>query len=137
VADDDEAIRHLISAVLADAGFDVNVASDGQQAWEALLHEPYDLLVTDDQMPRLTGTELLYRIREADNNLPVIIVSGTSPVERLRDAPQVQIAAVLPKPFCLFELLNAVRRALHAPARDTSAGQRAFHRLHASPQPTR
>lgn len=55
VADDDEAIRYLISTVLADAGFDVNAASDGQQAWEALLHEHYDLLVTDSHMPRLTG----------------------------------------------------------------------------------
>ena len=65
VADDDEGTRHLISAVLAGAGFDVNAAADGQQAWEALLHEHYDLLVTDNEMPRLTGIQLIERICEA------------------------------------------------------------------------
>ena len=77
VADDDEGIRRLISAVLARAGFDVNTASDGQQAWEALLHEPYDLLVTDNEMPRLAGVELIARIRDAGMSLPVIVASGT------------------------------------------------------------
>src|ERR1017187_10595202 len=84
VADDDESIRYLLSTVLAGAGFDVNTASDGQQAWEAIFHGHYDLLVTDNDMPRLTGIQLIERIREARMSLPVIIASGTFPVERDR-----------------------------------------------------
>src|ERR1039458_9853176 len=88
VADDDEDIRYLLSTVLAGAGYDVNAASDGQQAWEALLHGHYDLLVTDNDMPRLTGIELIGRIRKEGMSLPVIIASGSFPVQRVRNDPQ-------------------------------------------------
>src|ERR1035441_9583493 len=72
VADDDEGVRGLIATALAGAGFNVNAASDGQEAWEALLHERYDLLVTDNEMPRLAGMELIARIPQAGNKQPVI-----------------------------------------------------------------
>jgi CheY-like chemotaxis protein len=136
VADDDEGICFLISSVLTSVGFDVSATSDGQQAWEALLHEHYDLLVTDNQMPRLTGIELIERIREAGGSLPVIIVSGTFPVERVRNDPQLQIAAVLPKPFGTWELLNTVRHVLQALRGDTTAGRGTFHQLRAGLQAT-
>ena len=127
VAEDDGCIRHLISTVLAGAGFQVNAASDGQQAWEALLQEHYDLLVTDNEMPRLAGIQLIERIRDAGMSLPIIIASGTFSAERVRDYPLGQIAAVLPKPFRALELLNTVRHALQASCGETTADQRTFH----------
>ena len=138
MADDDEGIRRLISTVLAGAGFDVNAASDGQEAWEALLHEHYDLLVTDDEMPRLAGIKLIERIREAGMSLPVIIVSGAFSVEKVRRlSSQRQIAAVLPKPFRIWELLDAVKHVLQAPRGNTTADQGTSQRLHAGLQPIR
>ena len=137
VADDDEGIRYLISTVLSGAGFEVNAASDGQQAWEALLHEHYDLLVTDNEMPRLRGIELIERIREAGMGLPVIVVSGSLPLERVRDLPSRQIAAVHPKPFDIGRLLDAVRHALQSSCGDTTSDQGTSSRLHASLQPNR
>jgi CheY-like chemotaxis protein len=136
VADDDEVIRYLISTILDDADFNVDAASDGQQAWESLLHEHYDLLVTDNQMPRLAGIDLIERIRDAGRSLPVIVASGTFPVEQVRNDPQLQIAAVLPKPFCTSELLNTVRHVLEVSWAYTTAGQGAFHRFHAGLRPT-
>ena len=120
VADDDEAVRCLISIALADAGFNVNAVSDGQEAWEALLHKHYDLLVTDNEMPRLPGIKLIERIREQGMSLPVIIASGTFPVERVRNDPQLQIAATLPKPFRISELLDTVKNVLASPRGDTT-----------------
>ena len=120
VADDDEGIRLIISAVLAHAGFEVSAASDGQQAWEALLDGHYDLLVTDNEMPGLPGIKLIERIREEGMSLPVIVVSGTFPLDRMRNDPQLQIAAVLPKPFGTGELLNTVRHVLQASSGDTA-----------------
>ena len=130
VADDEEGIRCFISTVLAGAGFDVTTTSDGQQAWEALLRERYDLLVTDNVMPRLGGLELIERMREGGMSLPVIIASGTLPVEGVRDHPQLQIAAVVPKPFGVGKLLDTVRRVLEASGGDTTAEQGTFHRVH-------
>ena len=120
VADDDEAVRCLISTVLADAGFNVNAASDGLEAWEALLQERYDLLVTDNEMPRLAGMELIERIHHAGMRLPVILASGTFPVEKVGDDPQLQIAASLPKPFRIPELLDTVRDVLASSRGDTT-----------------
>ena len=137
MADDDEGIRCLLSTVLADAGFYVNAASDGQQAWEALLHEPYDLLVTDNEMPRLVGIELIERIRDAGMTLPIIIASGSFPMEKMHDHPELQIAAALPKPFRIFELLDAVQAVVRASCGNATADQRAPDGRHATPQPIR
>jgi CheY-like chemotaxis protein len=126
-----------LSTVLADAGFEVNAASDGQEAWEALLHKRYDLLVADNEMPRLAGIELIARIHEAGMSLPVIISSSSFPMERVREYPDLQIAAALPKPFRVFELLNAVRHVFQAPCGNTTADQQTPHRRYVNPQPIR
>jgi CheY-like chemotaxis protein len=112
VADDDALIRQLMSSALSENGFEVNAVSDGEQAWDALCHEHYDLLVTDNEMPRLTGLKLVERIRDAGMSLPVIVASGTFSVERARNDPQLQFAAVIPKPFGLLEMLDAVKNVL-------------------------
>ena len=112
VADDEEDIRRLISGVLAGAGFDVNATADGEEAWEALQHEHYDLLITDNEMPRLTGIKLIERIRDAGMSLPIIVASGFFSMEGVRDYAQLQIAAVIPKPFNIGEFLTTVRIAL-------------------------
>lgn len=137
MADDDEGIRCIMTAVLADAGFTVNAASDGQQAWEALLDAHYDLLITDNEMPRLVGLKLIERIRDAGMNLPIIITSGSFPMEKVRDYPELQIAAALPKPFRILELLNAVRDVFQTSCDDPAADQGLLNPLRGCPQLTR
>jgi CheY-like chemotaxis protein len=137
VADDDEAIRDLISTALAGAGFEVKAASDGQLAWEALVHERYDLLVTDNEMPHLPGIELIERIRDRGISVPIIIASGSFPMEKVREHPELQIAAALPKPFRIIELLNAVRQVFQPSIRNATADQRAPDRRQASLQSIR
>src|SRR5271167_4931048 len=107
IAEDDDIIRRIISNALAGDGYAVNAAADGEQAWEALRHNAYALLVTDNEMPRLTGIKLIERIRKAGMSLPVIVASGNFPVDRVRDYPQFQITAVIPKPFRKLEFLDA------------------------------
>jgi CheY-like chemotaxis protein len=123
---EDELLRQLISSVLVDDGFAVDTAADGQEAWEALRDGHYDLLVTDNEMPRLAGLELIERIRKEGLNLPVIVASGSCSAERTRNDPQLRVAAVLSKPFDLFELVRAVRLALQALGRGASADQDGF-----------
>ncbi len=122
VADDEEDIRHLISSVLAGDGFDVTTAADGEMVWEALLHGHYDLLVTDNEMPGLMGINLIERIRKAGMNLPVIVASTFFSQEGVRDYAELQITAVIPKPFDIFEFLNVVRIALRLSGEGAAAG---------------
>jgi DNA-binding response OmpR family regulator len=126
VTDDEEDIRHLISSVLAGDGFDVTTASDGEKAWEALLHERYDLLVTDNEMPGLMGINLIERIRKAGMKLPVIVASAFLSVEGVRDYAELQITAVIPKPFDISEFLNIVRIALRVSGEDAATDHGIF-----------
>jgi len=112
IAEDDDLIRWIISNTLAEDGHTVTAAADGEEAWEALRHDAYDLLVTDNDMPRLTGLKLIERIRKAGMALPVIVASGTFSAESVRDYPQLQITAVIPKPFHKLEFLDSVRKVL-------------------------
>ena len=112
IAEDDDLIRRIISNALAEDGYTVNAVADGEQAWEALRHDVYDLLVTDNEMPRLTGLKLIKRIRQAGTDLPVIVASGSFTLKNIPDYPQLQITAAVPKPFDKSEFLDAVRNIL-------------------------
>ncbi len=137
VADDNECVRLGATALLARAGFGVDAAADGLEAWEALQQEHYDLLVTDHEMLRLTGLKLIERIRDAGMSLPIIMASGSCRTEEVRAFAQLQIAAFIPKPFEIREFLTVVRMALQESDKPTVTSHRAFRPLNANPQPIR
>lgn len=114
VADDDPAIRRLNTEILVAAGYQVDAAGDGDTAWEAIQQNAYDLLVTDYDMPRLTGVGLLKKLYAARLALPVIMVTGTYPQDELEKHPWLQIEASLLKPYTMDELLNTVKNVLQA-----------------------
>ena len=115
LVDDSIAIRQLSATALLRCGFRVDTAEDGQAAWEALQGDSYDLLITDNNMPRLSGLELAKKIRSAHLRLPVIIASGTLNTEELNRNQWLQIAATLLKPFTTDQLLETVKEVLRAP----------------------
>ena len=114
VVDDDPYICHLSAEVLIRHGYEVDAAADGAAAWEALNAGNYDLLITDNNMPRLTGVELVKKLRAARMALPVILATGKLPTEALAQTPSLQLAAMLPKPFAVDELLDTVKKVLRA-----------------------
>jgi two-component system sensor histidine kinase and response regulator WspE len=114
VVEDDDEIRRLNAEVLMHSGYKVDTAVDGAVAWDALQLNTYDLLVTDHNMPKLSGVELLKKLHADRMALPVILVSGTIPTEKLKRHPWLQIQATLLKPFTADELLGTVRKVLRA-----------------------
>ena len=112
LVDDDVYVRELNAGVLIRSGYQVDTANDGADAWKALNDQSYDLLITDNKMPRVTGLELIKKLRSEDMALPVILASGTVPVEELNRHPWLQLDATLPKPFTIAELLAAVKKVL-------------------------
>ena len=111
VVEDDSEILLLSAEMLTSSGFHVDTAEHGATAWEALNARPYDLLITDNNMPNLTGIELIQKLRSARMALPVILASGAIPENTL----PLQLAAILQKPYTLDELLGTVKEVLHAP----------------------
>ena len=76
VVDDDKNTRMYFEAVLKSNGYTVTVASDGEDALEAMGKEHIDLVVLDIMMPRMDGYEFTRTLRECDNNLPILMVSA-------------------------------------------------------------
>ncbi len=112
VVDDDDSIRQLNTAVLTRAGYAVDAAENGVVAWHALNAESYDLLITDNNMPALTGIELLQNMRAARMCLPVIVASGSFLPPAPAARPWLQPQATLVKPYSIEQLLDTVNKVL-------------------------
>jgi CheY-like chemotaxis protein len=112
VVDDDDDIRHINAEVLAHSGYHVDAAEDGAAAWDTIQRNRYDLLVTDNDMPKVSGVELLHKLHAAHIALPVIMATGTLPMADFTQYPWIQPAALLIKPYSFHELLGTVQKVL-------------------------
>jgi DNA-binding response OmpR family regulator len=92
----------------------VVAAEDGAAGWEAVQDNNYNLLITEYSLPRLTGIELVRKLRAARMAVPVVMTAVRMPVQELARDPSLQLAAVLPKPFYISELLETVKAVLRA-----------------------
>ncbi|MGA2556670.1 MAG: response regulator, partial [Verrucomicrobiota bacterium] len=81
VVEDDGDIRRINTEVLTHSGYEVDAAEDGAAAWETLQRQRYDLMVTDNDMPKVSGVELLHKLHAARMALPVIMATGQLPRE--------------------------------------------------------
>lgn len=119
VAEDDAPTRDVVSDVLTKAGYNVFPAADGMVAIEELKKRHYDVILTDYQMPRLNGLELLALSQELMPETPVILISGAPP-----SLEQVAIErgafAWIRKPVPMTQVLLIVRAAME----QTRSGQR-------------
>ena len=112
VVDDDSSLRLPYGFVLSRLGYLVELAEDGAAGWEALQANRYHLLITEHEMPNLTGVELIKRLRAARMALPVVMAARRLPIEELARDPSLQLAATLVKPFLADALLDTVKNVL-------------------------
>jgi len=109
VVDDDDDVLNLLATILRRSGYDVACAADGEAGWTALNAGNFDLLITDHEMPRLCGLELLQRVRAAALGLPVIMISGNLPITEREFSDAFSPAAAMHKPFMASQILAEVR----------------------------
>jgi two-component system chemotaxis sensor kinase CheA len=115
VADDSMVTRMLEKSILEAAGYQVLVASDGLEAWGILQTERCDLLVSDVNMPRMSGLDLTSRVRSDDRfkNFPVILVTSLdSPDDRARGIEAGADAYVVKSTFSQQGLLETINRLI-------------------------
>jgi len=113
VVEDEQDLRQLTAEVLIDAGYQVDVAADGIAAWAALQLSQYDLLITDQFLPKLSGVELLRKIHAAKLTLPVIMATGFLPTWGFALHTWLQPVNMLLKPYSFQKLLTLVKNVLH------------------------
>ncbi|BBP66949.1 hybrid sensor histidine kinase/response regulator [Pseudomonas sp. Cab53] len=109
LVDDVEQNSEWLYDLLAGYGFDVSIATQGEEALACLAEQPVDLLISDQMMPGMDGWQLLQRVRERWADLPVMLYSAVPP-RRPQDYPQdLAFDAVLLKPADSRELLACVK----------------------------
>ena len=112
IADDDRAIRTVLSRALGDINCDVRVTGNAATLWRWVSEGIGDLVITDVIMPDENGLDLLPRIRKIRPDLRVIVMSAQNTLMTAVKANERGAFEYLPKPFDLNELINVVRRAL-------------------------
>lgn len=116
VADDDRAIRTVLSQALTRSGYHVRATSSAATLWRWVEDGEGDLVITDVIMPDENGLDLVPRIRRIRPDLRVVVMSAQSTFSTALKATQRGAFDYLPKPFDLKELLAVVGRALSAPS---------------------
>jgi CheY-like chemotaxis protein len=109
IVDDDESDLLLLQAML-EGEHELHMASNGEEALKLYLRHPVDVVVTDIQMPRGDGIELIAALKGLDPDAAIIAVSGQRP-HKLDIAQMAGAAAILPKPVFRKSLLEAVAKA--------------------------
>lgn len=112
IADDDAATRHGVARLLENAGFEVSEAADGIAALSAIQEKEFELVFLDIWMPRLSGLEVLARIRTGTNRPKVIVMTSDGTSETLLRAVKEQAYDYLSKPFLPRQAVEAAQRAL-------------------------
>jgi CheY-like chemotaxis protein/anti-sigma regulatory factor (Ser/Thr protein kinase) len=118
LVDDEEQVRQAVKNMLEVIGYEVTTQQTSPGAYELLQNNPsyFDLVITDQTMPHMTGLELAGRILKTRPGLPIILCTGNSTGISQDLLAATGIREMLPKPFDLDQLSNIVRQTLDNPS---------------------
>lgn len=116
LADDEAHITHLVARRLEREGCRVVVAQDGDEAWRLVQESPPDLVVTDLQMPYMSGIEfaILLREHEATASIPVVMLTARGYVLDEEKLARANITEMWSKPFGVRKLVERIGELLEA-----------------------
>jgi signal transduction histidine kinase len=114
VVDDEELILHYLKSLLEMYGFQITITASSVEALELLKNNSknYDLLITDQTMPNITGLGLIKELHNIQVNIPVILCSGYSEKINANNARELGVMAFINKPLSQSELLDCLQRLL-------------------------
>ena len=118
IADDEIHIIHVITIKLRNNGYDVISAESGDKAFSLACEEKPDIIVTDFQMPGMTGLELVRKLRqnEATKDIPVIMLTARGFAVEDKEKRELDISELLSKPFSPKDLLRSIEDILYQKA---------------------
>src|SRR5512134_2715421 len=112
VADDEEIMREVLETLLAREGYQVHLASSGEEALELARTIPVDAAIVDVMMPGIDGIATLHELRKLDDDLPVLMITAFASVETAIAAMKLGAFDYITKPFKNDEVLIVVRNAV-------------------------
>lgn len=109
IADDEEILRMLIADTIEDLGCEIDVAEDGQQAFDKLMEVDYDLVILDYMMPFMTGVDVLEKLpQKRKENVEILMLTA-----KTQEADREKMIAAgadyfMPKPFSPIDLISVI-----------------------------
>jgi DNA-binding NtrC family response regulator len=110
VVDDDQDVREYLRDFLSSEGYGVSVVEDSTQVVDELKRGDYHVVVLDLMMPKLSGIDLLARIREVDDDVAIIILTGFPSLETAASSIEHDVSAYIRKPFAVKDFREAIQR---------------------------
>jgi two-component system nitrogen regulation response regulator NtrX len=112
VVENNDTLRGLLKITLESCRYVVETAHDGLSGLQKLEEDSYDLLITDKQMPRMDGLELIDEICKIKIDIKILLISGGFTREILKHAKARGVMECLSKPFSFKEMIKSVRKVL-------------------------
>ncbi len=112
VADDEEALRTVLSSELTSAGYDVSTAADGDEAISNVQQKKYDLILLDIKMPKVDGFEVLKYVKKNHPDVRVIMLTGFADLKNAIESKKHGAEDFVSKPYDLVDLLTTIERVL-------------------------
>jgi len=115
LVDDEETLLDVLNRIIGNLGYDVEAYHESTRALEAFARKTdyFDLIITDQVMPDLTGVQLVNKVRAHNANIPVILLTGLDEIRHERsESNQMQFDKVLKKPLLNADLAFAIRKVL-------------------------
>jgi DNA-binding NtrC family response regulator len=113
VVDDDTEVRKVLSSILSEEGYFVELVENGKQAIRASEKTRFDLALIDIKLPGMEGTELLHRLREKQPHMVKIIITGFPTLENAMETVNEGANGYVLKPFDIPKLLEIIRKHLN------------------------
>ncbi len=110
VVDDDQEVRDFLQDFLEGEGYAVSLLSDPTEAVASLKANQYHLIILDLMMPELSGIDLLSQIRQIDDDVAIIILTGHPSLETATTSIELEVSAYIRKPFDPQEFREAIER---------------------------
>jgi len=112
VVDDENSLRELLTILLQREGYQVDQAADGAAAFSMIQETTYDLVISDIQMPKMTGIDLLRQLRAQDIDVTVMMITAFSSTEEAVEAMKLGAYDYITKPFKNDEIRLVIKNAL-------------------------
>ena len=121
VVDDDVSLLTLVQRILGNADFDVEASASGLGALDLLSEQPFDVVLSDISMPDLDGLALVRAVKQADPELPIVLITGKPSVDTIMTATGLGVFKYLTKPILPEVLRETMGEAIAASRKGRSA----------------
>src|SRR3989338_648269 len=112
VVDDEESLREFLEIMLKREGYEITTAADGDKAIKLMKKQSFDLVLTDLQMPKVHGMEVLAQAKDMDPEIVVIVITAFGSTESAVEAMKLGAYDYITKPFKIDEIKLIIKKAL-------------------------